>query len=117
MEVIDPEKLSITPIIRLLEFCWILSNIEPPKNEALTRQGRGAPHDYGAVFALNNLLFGITEGRFSGAPIKKIQLVLGGLAENFNVEVSAADMVFYQVLLQVSEENFSVAANLATSSF
>jgi hypothetical protein len=47
------------------------------------------------LFALNNLLFGITEGRFPGAPIKKIQLMLDGLAENFNFKVSAADIVFY----------------------
>jgi|TARA_B110000037_G_scaffold205851_1_gene251159 hypothetical protein len=101
----------------LLEFFWLLSNVEPPKNEALTRQGREAPHDYGAVFALNNLLFAITEGRFPGAPIKKIQLMLDGLAENFNFKASAADIVFYQALLLVSEENLFVAANLATSSF
>ena len=79
----------------MLEFFWLLSNVEPPKNEALTRQGREAHYDYGAVFALNNLLFGITEGRFPSAPIKKIQLMLDGLAENFNFKVSAADIVFY----------------------
>lgn len=117
MAVIDPEQLSIPPYIRWLEFSCILPNVEPPEDEILSRQGREAPHEYGAIFSLNNLVFGIQEGRCPAAPIPKIQLVLGELASNPNYAVSEADIIFYQALLQASTENFSAAASLATESF
>tara|TARA_B110000858_G_scaffold197470_2_gene259197 strand:- start:11293 stop:13110 length:1818 start_codon:yes stop_codon:yes gene_type:complete len=115
--IIDPERLSIPPYIRWLEFSCILSNIEAPEDEVLSRQGREAPHDYGAVFSLNNLVFGIIEGRCPGAPIGKIQMLLDELAVNPNYAVSQADIVFYQALLQASTENLTAAASLAAESF
>jgi hypothetical protein len=117
MTVIDPENLSIPPYIRWLEFSCILPNVKPPEDDVLVRQGSEAPHDFGTVFSLNNLVFGIIEGRCSSAPIQKIQLVLDELAANPNFAVSQADIVFYQGLLQASAENFSEAADLAADSF
>jgi hypothetical protein len=117
MTVIDPEKLSIPPYIRWLEFSCILPSVEPPEDDVLIRQGRGAPHDFGAVFSLNNLVFGIIEGRCSSAPIQKIQLVIDELAANANFAISQADIIFFQALLQASEENFPEAADLAADSF
>ncbi|MBL4572039.1 MAG: hypothetical protein JKY86_03075, partial [Gammaproteobacteria bacterium] len=63
MMVVDSEKFSISPYIRWLEFSCILPGVEPPEDEILGRQGREALHDYAAVFSLNNLVFGISEGR------------------------------------------------------
>jgi hypothetical protein len=117
MTVIDPEQLSIPPYIRWLEFSCILPNVKPPEDSVLIRQGSEAPHDYSAIFSLNNLVFGISEGRCSSAPARKIQLVLDELAGNPNFEASNADIVFYQALLQASAENFSEAADLAADSF
>ncbi|MBL4571648.1 MAG: hypothetical protein JKY86_01035 [Gammaproteobacteria bacterium] len=117
MTVIDPERLSISPYIRWLEFSCILPSGEPPEDEVLSRQGREAPHDYAAVFSLNNLVFGIIEGRCPSAPIQKVQLVLDELVSNPNYAVSQADMVFYQALLQASTENFTAAVSLAAKSF
>ncbi len=117
MTVIDPEQLGISPYIRWLEFSCILPNVEPPEDEVLSRQGREAPHDYGAVFSLNNLVFGIIEGRCPSAPVEKIQLVLDELAANPNFFTSHADIIFYQALLQASAENFPAAADLAADSF
>ena len=117
MSVIDPQRLSIGPYIRWLEFSCILPGVEPPDNATLITQGSLAPHDYGAVFSLNNLVFGILEGRCPNAPIGKVKLVLDELAENPNYEVSRADIVFFQALLQAATENFADAARLATDSF
>ena len=117
MTVIDPDQLSIPPYIRWLEFSCILPSVEPPEDDVLSRQGREAPHDYGAVFSLNNLVFGIIEGRCSSAPFEKIQLVLDELAANPKYAVSQADIVFYQALLQASAENFPAAVILAADSF
>lgn len=117
MTVIDPEQLSIPPYIRWLEFSCILPNVEPPEDDVLIRQASEAPHDFGVVFSLNNLVFGIIEGRCSSAPIQKIQRVLDELAANPNFAVSHADIVFYQALLQASAENFTEAADLAADSF
>jgi len=117
MTVIDPEQLSIPPYIRWLEFSCILPSVEPPEDDVLSRQAREAPHDNGAVFSLNNLVFGILEGRCPSAPVKKIQLVLDDLAANPYFELSHADIIFYQALLQASAENFFAAADLAADSF
>jgi hypothetical protein len=117
MTVIDPEQLSIPPYIRWLEFSCILPGVEPPEDEVLSRQGREAPHDYGAVFSLNNLLFGIIEGRCPSAPVEKIQLLLDELAANPNYAMSQADIIFYQALLQASSDDFAAAASLAAESF
>lgn len=117
MAVIDPDQLRVTPYIRWLEFSCFLPSVQPPEDEVLKRQGGEASHDYGAVFSLNNLVFGIIEGRCPGAPIEKIQLVLDELAVNPNYSVSRADIVFYQALLEASTDNFTAAANLAGASF
>ncbi|PCI76996.1 MAG: hypothetical protein COB20_09295 [SAR86 cluster bacterium] len=117
MTVIDPEQLSIPPFIRWLEFSCILPSVEPPEDDVLRRQAREAPHDNGAVFSLNNLVFGILEGRCPSAPVNKIQLVLDELAANPYFELNHADIIFYQALLQASAENFPAAADLAADSF
>lgn len=117
ISTIDSERLSIPPYIRWLEFSCILPDIEAPGNEVLSRQGREAPHDYGAVFSLNNLVFGILERRCPGAAIEKIQMLLDELAMNANYAVSRADIVFYQALLEASTENFTAAVGLAAQSF
>ena len=117
MTVIDAEELSISPYIRWLEFSCILQDIEPPQDEILRRQSGQAPHDYGAIFSLNNLVFGILEGRCPNAPLGKIQLVLSELTANENFSVSQADLLFYSALLAASAEDFSAAAALATESF
>jgi len=117
MTVIDSEQLSIPPYIRWLEFSCILSSVEPPEDDVLIRQGSEAPHDFGAVFSLNNLVFGFIEGRCSSAPVEKIQLLLNELAVNPNFAVSQPDIVFYQALLQASAGNFPEAADLAADSF
>ncbi len=117
MSVIDPELLSIPPYIRWLEFSCILRSVDPPDDAILIMQASLSPHDYGAVFSLNNLVFGILEGRCPNAPMDKVQLVLDELAENPNFEVSRADIVFYQALLQAATENYAVAVSLARDSF
>ncbi|MBL4729541.1 MAG: hypothetical protein JKY40_09610 [Gammaproteobacteria bacterium] len=117
MTVVDSEPLSISPYIRWLEFSCILPSVEPPEDEILGRQGREARHDYAAVFSLNNLVFGITEGRCPSAPVEKIQLLLNELAANPNFAVSQADIVFYQALLQALAENFAAAGDFAADSF
>ena len=117
MTVIDAEELSISPYIRWLEFSCILPGIEPPQDETLRRQSGQAPHDYGVIFSLNNLVFGILEGRCPNAPLGKIQLVLSELTANENFSVSQADLLFYSALLAASAEDFSAAAGLATESF
>lgn len=117
MTVIEPEIPDVSPYIRWLEFSCILPGVEPPQDDDLVSQGRAAPHDYGVVFSLNNLVFGILEGRCPSAPHEKVKLVLGELAENPNYEVSRADIVFYQALMEATTENFTAAAVLATNSF
>lgn len=117
MSVLNPDRLSIPPYIRWLEFSCILPGVEPPEDVALIHQASLAPHDYGAVFSLNNLVFGIVEGRCPNAPFEKVQLVLAELAENPNFEVSRADIVFYQALMRAAQEDFGAAAALATDSF
>ncbi len=117
MSVIDSQRLSIPPYIRWLEFSCILLDVEPPGDEILSTQASLAPHDYGAVFSLNNLVFGMLEGRCPSAPFAKVQLVLDELAENPNFEVSRADIVFYQALMQAATAEFGAAARLATDSF
>lgn len=117
MTIIDPEQSRIPPYIRWLEFSCILSNVEAPDDEVLRRQAREAPHEYGAIFSLNNLVFGINEGRCPGAPIGKIHLVLEALAANTNYAVSYADIIFYQALLYGATDNFVEAAILAADSF
>jgi protein O-mannosyl-transferase len=117
LSVLDPEQLSISPYIRWLEFSCILPGVEVPDDEQLSRQARSAPHDYGAIFSLNNLVFGIQEGRCPGAPIDKVGLVLGALASNPNYAVSEPDIVFFQALLEASANDFTAAASLADESF
>ncbi|MEX0964697.1 MAG: hypothetical protein WDZ52_11725, partial [Pseudohongiellaceae bacterium] len=68
------------------------------------------------VFTLNNLVFGILEGRCPNAPVAKLQLLLAELSENPNYTVSLADIVFFQALLQAATGDFADAARLATSS-
>lgn len=117
MAFIDPNQVNISPYIRWLEFSCILPGVQPPDDEELGRQAREAPHDYGAIFSLNNLLFGIQEGRCPGAPVEKIELLLDGLVDNPGFIVSKADIVFYQALLAAATENYALAANLAADSF
>ncbi len=117
MSVIDPESQRIPPYIRWLEFSCMLPGVNPPEDEILIQQSRLSLHDYGAVFSLNNLVFGILEGRCPNAPLGKVRLVLDELAENSNFAVSRADIVFYQALMQAATGEFSAAANLATDSF
>lgn len=117
MTVVNQERLNISAYVRWLEFSCILPNVEPPEDRALSRQAAAAPHDYSAIFSLNNLVFGILEGRCPSAPVAKLQLLLDGLAENSNFAVSRADLNFYQALLQASLENFAAAADLAANSF
>lgn len=117
LSVIDDAGPSISPYIRWLEFTCILPAVEPPPDDQLRTQARGAPHDYSAVFSLNNLVFGILEGRCPNAPFEKVQLVLEELSANNNFAVSNADIVFYQALLQAAVSDFVVAAELASASF
>ncbi len=117
MTVIDDEKLSISPYIRWLEFSCILPSVQPPQDDVLRAQGSQAPHDYGAMFSLNNLVFGIVGGRCPNAPIEKVRLVVDELAANPNFSASQADLLFYQALLLASAEDFVAVAALATESF
>lgn len=117
LSVIDSAGPAIPPYIRWLEFTCILPTVEPPQDAVLRSQASGAPHDYGAIFSLNNLVFGILEGRCPNAPVEKVQLVLEGLAENANFAVSRPDIVFHQALLQAAAQNFMAAAELASDSF
>lgn len=117
LSVIDAAGPSISPYIRWLEFTCILPSIEPPTDGQLRAQARGAPHDYSAVFSLNNLVFGILEGRCPNAPFEKVQLVLEELSTNSNFAVSNADIFFYQALMQAAIQDFAVAAELASASF
>ena len=117
MAVIDDEQLRIPPYIRWLEFSCILPSVEPPEDDVLRRQASQAPHDYGAIFSLNNLVFGIVEGRCPRAPMAKLRLLVDELAANANFSVSQADLFFYQALLRASAEDFVGAATLAAESF
>lgn len=117
MAVIDDEKIGIPPYIRWLEFSCILPGVEPPQDEVLRLKASQAPHDYGAIFSLNNLVFGIVDGRCPNAPVAKVRLLVDGLASNTNFSASQADLLFYQALLQASAEDFVAAATLATESF
>lgn len=117
LSVIDTQVMSIPPYIRWLEFSCILPGIDPPEDEVLSMQASLAPHDYGAIFSLNNLVFGMLEGRCPTAPVGKVQLVLDELARNSNFEASRADIVFFQALMRARAEEFAEAASLATDSF
>ncbi len=117
MSYIDTDKIGISPYIRWLEFSCILPDVELPDDVVLGSQARGTHHDYSAIFALNNLVFGILEGRCPGAPVEKIRLLLELLAVNPSYSVSKADLVFLQALLEASAEDFVAAEELATDSF
>ncbi len=117
MSVIEPQQISISPYIRWLEFSCLLPGIEFPEDEVLRSQASQSPHDYGAVFSLNNLVFGVLENRCPSAPISKLQLVLEQLVSNANFAVSEADLEFYQALLQAAAGNFPEAAASAADSF
>lgn len=117
MTVIDDEKMDIPPYIRWLEFSCILPSVEPPQDAVLRLRASQAPHDYGAIFSLNNLVFGIVDGRCPTAPVAKVRLVVEGLASNPNYIISQADLLFYQALLLASAEDFIVAAALAAESY
>lgn len=117
MSFIDPGEIGIPPYIRWLEFSCILPGVQAPSDAVLVSQAREAPHDYGAIFSLNNLVFGIQEGRCPGAPVEKIRLLLDELESNPNFAVSQADIVFYQALLEATAGNYPAAADLAASAF
>jgi len=117
MTVINPQEVAISPYIRWLEFSCILHGIAFPEDEVLQQQALHSPHDYGAIFSLNNLVFGILEKRCPRAPVAKLQIVLDGLVSNPNFTVSEPDILLFQALLFATEGNFIKAIDLASASF
>lgn len=95
----------------------MLHDIAFPEDKVLQQQALHSPHDYGAVFALNNLVFAVLENRCPRAPVAKLKIVLDSLVSNPNFSVSEPDILLFQALFFAAEGNFIEAIDLASASF
>ncbi len=117
LESIDPQQADIAPYVRWLEFRCLIPASELPDRSVLENQALNAPHDYGAIFQLNDLTFGIVDGQCRQAPLQELETVLANLLLNPAFAVSAPDLLQMQGFIAASRNEYAAAAELAAASF
>lgn len=117
LQSIDPERADIAPYVRWLEFRCLLPTSALPDLSVLEQQARSAGHDYGAIFQLSNLTFGIEQGRCQQAPVRELETVLANLLLNPAFNVSAPELLHMQGFLAASRGEYAEAAEHAAASF
>ena len=117
LDSIDPQLTEIAPYVRWLEFRCLLPASELPEQSVLQSQALNARHDYGAIFQLNNLTFGIVQGQCRQAPLQELEIVIANLLLNPAFAVSAPDLLQMQGFIAASKGEYAAAAELAAASF
>ena len=117
LRTIDPAQDRIAPYVRWLEFRCLLPDIALPEQALLARQARNSGHDFGTIFQLNSLVFGVIQNRCQPAPRLELEIVLANLLENPAFNVSAPDLLQMQAFLAAGKSDFAAAAALAADSF
>lgn len=117
LSTIDPARPRIAAYVRWLEFRCLLPAIQLPDSETLVRQALSSNHDYGAIFVLNNLTFGVVQNRCQQPPLPELNLVLANLLQNPAFAISAPDLLQMQGILAAGRGDFAGAAQLAAASF
>jgi len=117
LRTIDPAQNRIAPYVRWLEFRCLLPAIALPEQALLARQARNSGHDFGTIFQLNSLVFGVIQNRCQPAPREELEIVLANLLQNPAFNVSAPDLLQMQAFLAAGTGDFVAAAELAAESF